>query len=310
MQFGGSMGELIDASNIVLLADAMADRGFSVNPEMVKFYEDKAADYAPTRASGGNVVMDYVDQGAKIGEVPVSEYDAALLGDYKDAAVIVLGRDAGESCCFYPGANGLLEPEEFTGSPTGNIFSLSNEERDLINWTKEQGFGRIIVLPSGHLPDTFAVNTALSPAAQNTGIYVFANAEEITDMAVDWTGEEDSTVTVKVTNTGSQAAKHAVQLYVSLPYTDNDRKNGVEKSAIQLIGYTKTGEAEEKADAAAAAEPLTVTSDDGATAMTFNADGTCVFTFEAYNVEDAGTWTYENGKLTVTNANGAAEALQ
>ena len=34
-------------------------------------------------------------------------------------------------------------------------------------------------LPSGHLPDTWAVNSALSPAAQNYGIYVFANADEI-----------------------------------------------------------------------------------------------------------------------------------
>ena len=34
-------------------------------------------------------------------------------------------------------------------------------------------------LPSGHLPDTFAVNSALSPAAQNYGIYVFENADDI-----------------------------------------------------------------------------------------------------------------------------------
>ena len=39
------------------------------------------------------------------------------------------------------------------------------------------------------------------------------------------------------------AAKHAVQLYVSVPYTQRDRDNHVEKSAIQLIGYAKTGEA-------------------------------------------------------------------
>ncbi|MBQ4426431.1 MAG: fibronectin type III-like domain-contianing protein [Oscillospiraceae bacterium] len=177
-------------------------------------------------------------------------------------------------------------------------------------------------LPSGHLPDTWAVNSALSPAAQNLGIYTFDNyediettnnnglrsswylvelegiyngykyyetryfdaekgqgnaskaaagqstagtswnydsevsfpfgfglegstfTEEITDANIDWLGT--STVTVKVTNTGDKAAKHAVQLYVSAPYTDYDKQNGVEKSAIQLIGYAKTGEAKEK----------------------------------------------------------------
>ena len=223
MQFGGTMGELIDASNVVTLADALTKEGFSVNPDMIQFYADREGTYAPTKGSGGNVVNSYENQGSQIGEVPVSEYDAGKIGNYKDAAIIVLGRDAGESCCFYPGLNGLSNPDEFTNSPTGNILSLSNEERDLVNWVKGQGFSKIVVLlncgtameidelkkddaidsilwigipgaygtygiakllngsvlPSGHLPDTFAVNTALSPAAQNLGIYVFANADEI-----------------------------------------------------------------------------------------------------------------------------------
>lgn len=41
---------------------------------------------------------------------------------------------------------------------------------------------------------------------------------------------------VTVENTGSAAGKHIVQLYVQVPYTDD----GVEKSAIQLIGFAKT----------------------------------------------------------------------
>ncbi len=428
MQFGGSMGELTDLSNIVPLADAMTDRGFSVNPEMVQFYVDKAADYEPTRASGGNVVFDYEEQGAEINEVPVSEYDAAMLGDYKDAAVIVLGRDAGESCCFYPGENGLLEPSEFSQSPTGNIFSLSDDERDLLNWTKEQGFKKIIVLlnsgtameieelkqdeavdsivwignpgaygtygiadllsgkvlPSGHLPDTFAVNTALSPAARNVGIYVFTNSddiettsnnalrsswylaelegiytgykyyetryfdtvmgqgnaskaaagqsvngsswdydsevsypfgyglegsefsEEITDISIDWTGSEDSSVTVKVTNTGDKAAKHAVQLYVSLPYTDNDRSNGVEKSAIQLIGYAKTGEAAEKTfEDVALLEP----GKSEEITISFNVEEICTYdrTYEHDNV--TGAWSLEAGTYYFATGSSAHDAV-
>ncbi len=51
--------------------------------------------------------------------------------------------------------------------------------------------------------------------------------------------DSDKTVTaeVTVTNTGDTAGKHVVQLYVNTPYTEN----GLEKSAIQLIGYDKTG---------------------------------------------------------------------
>ena len=37
----------------------------------------------------------------------------------------------------------------------------------------------------------------------------------------------------------------------------------------------------------------------------FNPDGSYIFKFAAYNIEDAGTYTFENGILTVTNANGA-----
>ena len=46
--------------------------------------------------------------------------------------------------------------------------------------------------------------------------------------------EDGSSVTVKVTNTGKNAAKHSVQLYVSVPYTDYDRENGIEKAAVEL----------------------------------------------------------------------------
>ena len=38
--------------------------------------------------------------------------------------------------------------------------------------------------------------------------------------------------------------------------------------------------------------------------MTFNADGTYRFWFAAYSIEDLGTYTYENGVLTLTDKNG------
>lgn len=55
---------------------------------------------------------------------------------------------------------------------------------------------------------------------------------------------EDRTVTaqVTVTNTGDVAGKDVVQLYVSVPYTDYDRANLVEKSEVQLLDYGKTEE--------------------------------------------------------------------
>ena len=49
------------------------------------------------------------------------------------------------------------------------------------------------------------------------------------------------TVEVKVTNTGSVAGKEVVQLYCTSPYTEYDKANGIEKSAVDLVGYAKTG---------------------------------------------------------------------
>ena len=49
------------------------------------------------------------------------------------------------------------------------------------------------------------------------------------------------TAAVTVKNTGRTAGKDVVQIYGQAPYTDYDRENGVEKSAIVLLGYAKTG---------------------------------------------------------------------
>ena len=69
---------------------------------------------------------------------------------------------------------------------------------------------------------------------------------------------ENETVTANVTvkNTGSVAGKDVVQLYVSLPYTDYDKEQGVEKAAVQLLDYGKTAEL-----APGASETVTITAD-------------------------------------------------
>lgn len=59
---------------------------------------------------------------------------------------------------------------------------------------------------------------------------------------LDNVAEENGIITVQatVTNTGNTAGKSVVQVYVQTPYTDYDRENLVEKSAIQLAGFEKT----------------------------------------------------------------------
>lgn len=49
------------------------------------------------------------------------------------------------------------------------------------------------------------------------------------------------TLSVKVTNTGDRAGKEVVQFYFQAPYTDYDKQNKVEKAAVNLIEFGKTG---------------------------------------------------------------------
>lgn len=363
-QFSGSIGATTATAQNVKMADAFNARGFEVNPDMVAFYQGLEDTYTPGRASSSAVSTEAV--GATVNEVPQSEYAAApadTYASYADAAIIVLGRDSGESCDYFPGETGIANPDEFDEG--SNILGLSRDEKALVQYVKDQGcFEKIIVLlnttstmeieslkddpeidsimwignpgcygfygiadlmnaasgvsPSGSLVDTYAVNTANSPAAQNFGVYMWNNAADIdssssyalraawylvenegiydgykyyetryydsivnpasgatssvgSSISGGWDYENEvsypfgyglsyttfseeivpekseiqidgtSTITVRVTNTGDVAGKDNVQLYLALPYADGQ----VEKSAIQLVGYAKTGEAAE-----------------------------------------------------------------
>lgn len=431
-QFGSTIGSTVSkkADERIKLEDALSDRGFSVNPQMTAFYKELVNEYVPLPADSGNNTKE--EKGAVINEVPQSMYTSDKTGDfsgYKDAAVIVLGRDAGESSSFYPGENGLGNPDEFSQSPTGNILSLSDDERDLIHYVEQQGFDKVIVLlnsvctmeiqelkedsgvdsilwigtpgcygfygvadllkgtvsPSGHLSDTYAVDTSKSPAVQNYGVYNFTNGaeidptasgdaptfalrsnwyvaetegiyvgykyyetryydsvmgqgnasfaahnetadggtvwnydeevsypfgygiegsefkEELISVEIDWSGENDSTVAIRVENTGNTAAKHVVQLYVQNPYTEYDRENGVEKSAIQLIGYGKTGDSE---------NTLLEPGDSEEVVITFNARDFASYDDTFTHDGVTGAYRLEAGDYYFATGNGAHDALQ
>lgn len=76
----------------------------------------------------------------------------------------------------------------------------------------------------------------------------YTTFEQTMDETVD---NGDGTMTVKgtVTNTGSVAGKSVVELYAQTPYGDYEKENNVEKSAVQLVGFTKTDTLEPGASA-------------------------------------------------------------
>jgi beta-glucosidase len=105
------------------------------------------------------------------------------------------------------------------------------------------------------------------------------------------------TANITVTNTGEVAGKDVVQLYVSLPYTEYDKTNLIEKSAIQLLDYGKTGLLEP-----GASETVTITADAQDMASWDSTYENAVGTKGTYILDD-GTYyfTVGNGSHEATN---------
>ena len=59
------------------------------------------------------------------------------------------------------------------------------------------------------------------------------------NMKVTENANKTYTVSVDVTNTSALKGKETVQIYVQKPYTAKDITNGVEKAAVELVGFTK-----------------------------------------------------------------------
>lgn len=96
------------------------------------------------------------------------------------------------------------------------------------------------------------------------------------------------TVTVK-NNSTVYDGKEAVCVYLQKPYTDYDKLNGVEKSAVELVGYTKT-------DVIPHGGEQTVT-------VTVNKEQ-----FKSYDANGAKTYIVDEGEYYLTVANGTHEA--
>lgn len=97
-------------------------------------------------------------------------------------------------------------------------------------------------------------------------------------------------VDVTVENTGDRAGKDIVQVYMQSPYTDYDRENGIEKAAVELVGYAKTSEIEP-----------------GAT-ETISVD-VPKESLRAYDAHGAGTYIVDAGDYYLSAANDAHSAV-
>lgn len=97
-------------------------------------------------------------------------------------------------------------------------------------------------------------------------------------------------VSVKVTNTGNYAGKEVVEVYFQSPYTDYDKAHKIEKAAIELCGFAKTG---------------VIKSGESET-VTINVPKKELRTYDAYNSK---TYILDAGDYYLTIGNGAHAAL-
>ena len=117
----------------------------------------------------------------------------------------------------------------------------------------------------------------------------FTYSDLTVEKSTNENGEACYNVTVKVTNTGSVAGKETVQVYLSSPYTQYDIDKQIEKAAVQLIGFGKTGVL-----AAGASETVTIVVDERDMA--------------AYDAKGAGTYILDAGTYRLTVATDAHNA--
>lgn len=397
------------------IEEAMAEKGFSLNQDMIALYAGDAAMAYARRGFGQtghglspSFGMTYENPSTyPVGEIPASLYtDELLAAADSTAAVVVLSRDSSEAADYNPEMTNATEGDSFerplalsdyeremialAKAHSTKVIVLLNadnpmeidelkydDEIDAILWVGEPGIvgfkGVADVLsgdanPSGHIADTYAVNSTSAPSMVNFGVYLYTNssqagadaqlteankadwylvetesiyngykyyetryedtvlgqgnadaadgatsggawsyAQEVTypfgygisyttfeqtleNVQVEPGGTGSAEVTVK--NTGDVAGKSTAQLYVQTPYT----QGGLEKSAIQLIGFAKTGVLEP-----GASETLTIEFDPQYMASydetVTKADGT------------AGAWVLDKGDYYFSIGNGAHEAL-
>lgn len=114
---------------------------------------------------------------------------------------------------------------------------------------------------------------------------------EYSDYSVAYKASEDVfEVKVTVTNTGDVAGKETVQIYGQSPYTRYDIENGVEKAAVQLVGFDKTDILQP-----GASETLTITVERESLA--------------SYDANKAQTYIFEDGNYYLTAATDAHNAV-
>lgn len=148
--YGGSGSGSGDSSNNVTMEQGLTNAGFSVNPELVSFYNDHYVSRSGVGFTGNNF---------DINEPAVSEYSAEILSNakaYSDIAIFVVSRLGGEGADLPMDmdptltteivASGAFVQQNVKGGDAGKHYlELQSVELQVLEMLKEN-FGTVIVL--------------------------------------------------------------------------------------------------------------------------------------------------------------------
>ncbi len=136
--YGGTGSGASDTSSNVDLVQGLTNAGLEVNQELVDFYKNSGV---KRESQGGFTGSDFTPA-----EVPASKYGDSLLANAKsfsDTAVVMFSRIGGE------GGDLPMDMEAAGYSQAGgnrSYLELTQDEEDLLELVKAQGFGKVIVL--------------------------------------------------------------------------------------------------------------------------------------------------------------------
>ena len=144
---GAGSGGINDLYDIVSLNQGLENAGFSINQELVDFYNNYGAD---------NPEMSIQKQSWTLPEPPVDTYNDELIKsakEYSDVAVVVLSRKAGEGHNDIPmdvsKAAYDNNSDEYDDFPEGEHYlQLSQTERDMVDMVCSN-FNNVIVIYNG-----------------------------------------------------------------------------------------------------------------------------------------------------------------
>ncbi|MCR5102782.1 MAG: glycoside hydrolase family 3 C-terminal domain-containing protein [Butyrivibrio sp.] len=147
--YGATIGVSVPAEQNISLTTALEESGYIVNKAMNTVYETLAETDAYKDANKLSPSFSGVIEGEEpsytIAEPTIEEIASVddnymtTISEYNDLAIVTVGRPSSEAADYYPGSDGV------EGEGARNALSLSDDERAIINFAKEN-FENVVVL--------------------------------------------------------------------------------------------------------------------------------------------------------------------